>query len=379
MKKFLVISAIGLAACVAAVSGCGTNVRNLASLASNWYTYPDNKKIQPAFLEKSEKMYYSVEQSEPSDNGVYATEYDLGTYTTEFSAKKISRDELSKITLEEWRGDYEVRLGGATEDADKFIVLYCYSTQLKIPKVTYTFGDETKVFEDEYRNTVSYFKSVEDYLSPVYTRTEIKCASPASTKPVEPNTIDECYTQVNRVYESFYTYSASDVITKVYDIAEDRELPAIGASNLNGGNYSVFDSAYLDIAVRAMKGMAAGSSQIVCLYTPGTRAANYAVSGSDAPVSGNAELLEAQLTNISEVLKRNNLLAEEDEETLSTVAMSVTYDNGVYSGTSQRYWFANASDKKGKRTVMVKYSCPLAYNSGRLDYVLRDIESLPEV
>lgn len=379
MKKFLAISAIGLAACITAASGCTTRLKSYASLASNWYTYPDNKKIQPAFTEKSEKMYYSVEQTETSDNGVYGVEYGNGDYTAEFSAVKINAEKLNEITREEWRGDYAAKLGGAGDEADKFMVLYRYITELKMPKVTYTFGESVKEFENEYRRTESYFMSVEDYLSPVYTKTEIKCASPASTQPEKPKTIEECYLEIDRVYESFYNYSASDVRTEIYDRSADSELPPLSVSKLNSGDYSVFDSAYLDIVVRAMKGMSAGSGQTVTLYTTGTGKANYVISGSDAPICENEELNRVQLGNIRDVLSKEGLLAQEDEETLSTVAMNVVYDNGVYSGTSQRYWFANASDKKGKRTVMVKYSCPLAYNSGRLEYVLRDIESLPDV
>lgn len=384
MKKFLAIGAIGLAACAAVVSGCGTKVRNLASLASNWYTYPDNNKIQPAFLEKSEKMRYSVEQSEQSDNGVYtvkyeSTEYEDGEYTTEFSAKKIFSNELAQITLEEWRGDYAARMGGSENDEGKFIILYRYATELKIPKVTYTFGSDVKEFTDEYSRTESYFMSVEDYLRPVYTRTEVKCASPASTKPVEPKKIEDCYIEVDRIYENFYNFSASEVKTKVYDRAQQRELASLGASEMDKNNNSVFDSVYLDIVVRAMKGMATNSSQTISLYTAGTGVANYVVTGSDSALLPDGEYSEIQRENIRKVLENNNLLAQEDEERLSTVAMNVVYDNGVYSGMSQRYWFANAADRNGKRTVMVKYSCPLAYNAGRLDYVLREIESLPEV
>lgn len=374
MKKFLAIGAIGLAACVAAASGCGTKLKNYASMASNWYSYPDNDKIQPAFSATSEKMRYSVEQTELSKNGVYEVKYETGEYVTEFTAEKIGMDKLAEIASEEFRNEYAAKTGGAEDESEKFMILYRYSTQLSVPKVTYTFGTETKTFENEYRNTTSYFMSVEDYLSPVYSITEIKCASPASTSPEKPKTLENCYIEVDRVYESFYSFTASDVRTKVYDRAEDRELATVSVSKLNSGVYSVFDSAYLDVVARAMKGTTA---QTVSLYTPGNGAAEYVISGSDAPISDNAELLEAQLSNISKVLEGKNLLAVEDAEQLSTTALSITFNN-THPGTSQTYWFANANNN-GKRSVMIKYSCPLAYDAGRLEYVLRDIESLPDV
>lgn len=376
MKKFLALGAMGIAVSVAVFSGCGGKVRNLASLASNWYSYPDNKKIQPAFSEKAEKLSYVVNQTEKSSNGVYSAEYSEGLYTTEFTAEKIYADKLAEITLEEWR-DYP--LGGAEDEDGKFMVLYRYTAELTIPTVTYTFGSDKKTFENERRRTVSYFMSVKDYLSPVYTRTEIKSTSPASAKPVKPVKIEDCYIEVDRVYESFYNRFASAVTTKIYDNKEGKELTPYNLSKMDENVYSVFDSAYLDIVVRAMKGMSSGSSQTVSLYTPGAMLGNYVVSGSDTPLLDDSEACKTQLAGIQSILRNNGVLAQEDEETLSTTAMNVSYSNGLYSGMPQRYWFANANDKNGKRTIMVKYSCPLAYDSGCLEFVLSGIESLPEV
>lgn len=383
MKKFLAIASIGLAASVAALaSGCGGNTRNLASLASNWYSASDYKKIQPAFTEgnenfRPEKLTYSVTQSANSNNGVYSAEYADGTYTTEFFAKKIYQNELEKITDEDWRDEYAAKMSGGNSGA-KFIVLYCYKTELEIPRVKFKFGDEEKTFEKEYRRTVSYFLPIENFLSPVYSMQEVKSATPASAKPVKPQKLEDCYEEVNRAYESFYTLSGSAVKTKGYDNLSGRELILNTEVGLGNRQYSIFDCAYLDIAVRGMKNMSSSMSQTICVYTPGAQAADYTVIGSGAALSDDAEQAQKQLGEIEDILKEKNLFVPDENGHTQTTALNVVY-NGVFSGVSQRYWFAKAGDGKNSRTIMVKYSAPLAYDSGCIDYLLNDIQSLPSV
>lgn len=383
MKKFLAVTLAGIAAAGCVAAGCSANPRNFASLSSNWYTYPDNKQIQPAFTEGNEgfapeKISYKVTQTVASDNGAYSVEYADGVYRTEFYAKKVRAADLENITAEEWRADYTQALGGAENENEKFMVLYYYKTELSLPSVTYKFGNESKTFENESRVTESYFLSVADYLGPVYSRQRITGSSPESAAPVKPASIEECYTEYDAVTENFYTLAGSDVKTLVHD-NKTGNTDTYFVSGLSSNKYSVFDAAYLDVAARGLKGSAAGSSQTVSLYSPSSGLGAYTVSGSNAPLSADADRQNAELTKIRETLKSKNLLSEEDGEGPATVALDITYVNGIFTGASPRYWFANEGSVKGKRTVMVKFLCPIAYGCGELQFLLDEIESLPMV
>lgn len=384
MKKILAFAAICIAGCLPlSAAGCSAKSRNLASLASNWYSDPDFKSIQPTFTFKegdenfkSEKAVYSVKHSTPSENSSYTVEYAEGTYTTEFFAEKIPAEKLNSITAEEWRGDYENSLG-----SDGCLVLYCYRTSLEIPSVTYKFHEQSKSFENEYRRTLSYFLSVDNYLSPVYTLEEVKSTSP---NKLQAKSLEKCYWELNRKYESFYTLSASEVKTVITDnLATENKESEYSLKGLASRNNSVFDTTYLDIIVRGMKNMSASLNQIVTLYRPGTNPADYTIAGSGAPLCENEEDAASQLSNIQSILAEHNLFAESTDEEgtpkkLETVAINVSYNDSVLSGVSQRYWFAVGDNNKA-HTVMVKYSSPLAYGHGVLEYLLKSIESMPDV
>ena len=382
MKKTLAIAAVCLAGCLAVTAaGCSKSTRNLAALSSNWYSDPDFKRIQPAFTDGDdnfapEKVTYTVSQTGKSENSSFSVEYADGTYTTEFFAERIYADKLAEITKEEWRTPYEDVLSSGG-----YIVVYCYKTELKIPSVTFKFGEETRIFENEYRTTLSYFLSVEDYLSPVYSLQEVKSTSP----------IDGGYMEVDRVYESFYTLSGSDVETVITDNLAEKDEDKISYHNVGGmaeHAYSVFDNTYLDVVVRGMRNMSSSLNQAISTYTPGTQIMDYVLTGSDTALCASEEDSENQLAEIQNILKEKNLfvggkIENEDgtttEEKLKTVAVNVVFNNGELSGVSQRYWFAAADSKNKTRTLMVKYSVPLTYSLGTLEYVLKSIDSLPNV
>lgn len=380
MKKTLTFAAVCLAGCLTfTLTGCSSNMRNPASLSSNWYSDRDIKGIQPPFINgeenfKSEKLVYTVKQVKKSESAYYSVTYEDGTYTTEFYADKISAEKLKEITAEEWHEEYEAHLSD-----DGYLVLYRYETRLEIPSVTYDYGGAEKRFDNEYRHTVSYFMPVKEYLSPVYSYVDFK-----STSPCDPRTDKEnnCYKEYDRSYESFYNFAGSEVKT-LMDDKLNRNKDQFFLSGLKDGLNSVFDTSYIDIVARGMRNLSNSLNQAVTLYYPFMQLADFTLTGSSSPLCDDEEEAQSQLENIQNILKENNLFKEEQNEDgtpkkLTTIAVNISYNDNVISGVAQRYWFA-VSDKNTAHTVMVKYSSPIAYNNGVLDYVLKSVDSMPEV
>lgn len=382
MKKTLaVVGAVALAGVLAVTAaGCATSTKNLASLSSNWYYDSGFKRIQPTFTEeKAEKLTYMVTQSKPSTNIYYSVLHEQGTYTTEFYAKKITATELAEITFEDWREDYVKALG-----KDGYMYLYYYKTELSLPKITFTCGGKTKEFTDQSVATESYFLSVEDYLRPVYSIRTINRAIP---KELQVSSIEGSYYEVDMVYESFYTISGNRVKTLITDNnATGDKLSAFELSGMKGHSSSVFDVAYLDIVARGMRNVGNAFSQQIAIYSPGLQLRDYTISGGSQPLFDNKEQSDLQLAILEGILKDKGLFTprpvdEKDsskgETKLNTATVSIAYNGGNYSGVSQTYWFAVGNDNES-RTLMLKYSEPLHYNLGQLDYVLTSINNIGE-
>lgn len=377
MKKTLaVVGAVALAGVLAVTAaGCANSSRNLASLSSNWYYDSGFKRIQPTFTEEAaEKLTYIVTQSKPSSNATYSVAYKDGTYTTEFYAKKITATELDGITLEDWREDYEKALG-----KDGYMYLYYYATELSLPSITFTCGADSKEFKDRSVVTESYFLSVEDYLSPVYTVRTVNTVIP---KELQVSSLEESYYEVDMVYESYYTLSGSTVKTLITDNnAKGEKQSAFELGSLTSHDNSVFDVAYLDIVVRAMRNIGSAFSQTVGIYTPGLQLRDYTIATS-AEAIFEGDKADSNFAVIEAMLKGKGLFTpkpvdkndpSKGETRLQTAAVSIAYNGENYSGVSQTYWFAIGANNNETRTLMVKYSEPLTYNLGKLDYVLSNI------
>ncbi|MDE7330074.1 MAG: hypothetical protein K2N30_03105, partial [Clostridia bacterium] len=310
----------------------------------------------------AEKITYAVKfDNSAATNTSYSVSYGDGTYTTVFYAATI--DKNSGIIHENFKSGYP----------DGKITVYCYETSLITGETKFTFQGEDKVFEGgESKVTKSYFLSVEDRLRPVYSYQKFNSVSPAV---LNATSLEDTYAVQKCEYTTYYSWDGSQAIT---DADENGEKSVKTTDGLNNTANTMFDLAYLDIAVRACK-LSATLSQQISLYT--------AHSGvSDYTLSGNARALaDGEKTAITAKLKDKGLYVpsykEDDkgnqvEEGLNTVAVSVTY-NGELSGVSQTYWFAaigNARNNTGRATLL-KIEYPLTFNLGVSNFTLQSIES----
>lgn len=379
MKKSLAVAlSVALASVVAVTaSGCNRSSKNYASLASNWYYDTSFKGIQPAFVgeENAEKLTYTITQSKPSANRYYSVEYTDGTYQTTFYAKEVTKADLAAITADDLYEGHLSKLGTADT-----MVVYYYATTLNMT-VTYKLGSDVRTFDDS-RTTEAYFMPVDNYLSPIYTKQVVKNVVPMQ---MQTSTLDYCYEEVDRVYESFYSAGGNEVktvVTNNFEAGVIKEYKFKGIAD----DYSVFDAAYLDVAVRAMKNMSAESSQTVNVYSPGVGARQNIFTGVDKALLEDNNAAVEQLENLQLLLESNNLYVSKDpslsstDKTLNTLAVEVAYNGGSYSGVTQSYWFAALdSGVNTSRTLMLKYSVDLTFDHGRLDFVLSSVDNFPAI
>ncbi len=369
MKKRIGIAAVCLAAgCAAVLSGCAGATQNVAYLSSNWYANTAFKKFQPTFIKNDpeyktgEKVIYNLKfDGSKATNTTYSVNYGDGSYTTEFYAETISRN--SERIHSDFKDGYPE--GGLT--------VYYYKTELKTGAVKFKVDKEEKIFENGCSKvTESYFLSVEDRLRPVYSKQTINSVSPAV---LQATSLESSYVEENYVYETYYSYDGNVALT-VTDNGKDKTTKR--TDGLNGSQNTLFDIAYIDVAVRACK-LSASLSQQISLYTPHAGIIDYTLSGVARA------LTETENKEISAELKDNGLYVpeftegengEKVEKGLATVAVSANY-NSQLTGGSQTFWFAaidNARNNTGRATL-VKTEIPVPFNLGAITCTLSDVFS----
>ena len=363
MRKALGIIVVTLAAgCVfaAGCSGCNGTGKNVSPLASNWYTYTGYRNIQPTFiegdtpLEHKEIIKYDVAFKAPTiGNATYSINYENGSYTTEFYAKKFD----TTLVHDDYKSGYE----------GKNIIAYYYHTEFKAD-VTYKYGEQSKEFKDSQIITDCYFLPVENELRPLYSKQVVKSPSPAI---LQATSLESCYTEYDSVYESYYAYNGSSVKTKITDNLNSKNNKE-AQRGVGGASNSLFDVTSLDIVLRALIG--SSFNQTIDLYSPLNAIKTFTLS------SPGVYLTDVEKEAIQGKLKDKGLyvpvIKDEKEVGLQTTAVTVS-SNLELQGVSQTYWFAKVENKRNNvgRATLLKISLPVVFNLGSLEYTLSEITS----
>lgn len=394
MKKSIAFIAVAaIAGCTAIFAGCGSSNKNLAALSSTWYSDASFKGIQPTAIgeENGEKITYDVNFVAPSENGgnkSYSVNYAAGgTYTTQLYATELDLSVFDSSTeAQKYKTEYETakaQNGGMT--------VYRYTTTLTIPSVTYTLNTTekpTKTFDNILIETDCYFTSVEWGMKPVYSRRTIHNAVPAY---YQTNSLEGIYKVYDRTYEVFYKYAdkaaqtVTEAVTALTLKAEDvnyeagKEKVVATTNSPESSANSLFDDCTLDVAVRASN-VGDGASQVISLFSTANNVKNYTLHGSSATLvldSSSAEANTAKINELTAKLKTAGLYEEKKDAEgnvigLKTSAVTV----GTGSGVSQTYWFAAVENRylNTGKAVMLKYSAPLTYALGTVNYNLNTIE-----
>ena len=369
MRKAFGIIAVTLATgCVfaAGCSSCNNNNKNVAPLASNWYTNTSYRNIQPTFIEGNdlfktkEVITYDVNFVKPSlGNATYSVEYTNGSYTTEFYATTFNTSENSTLIHADHKSGY----------TGKNIIAYYYKTTFKAD-ITYTCGnDDPKTFENSSVVTECYFLSVENQLRPLYSKQVVNSPSPAA---LQATSIDACYTLFDAVYENFYTYNGKSVITKIEDNVNSKNSGET-KRGVGGTSHSLFDVTTLDIALRALIG--SSFNQTIQLYSPLNAIKTFTLSSPSTAI-GNDEQKAAIASKLQDKGLYVPVFKDEKEVGLQTKAVTVT-SNTQLSGVSQTYWFAKVENKRNNigRATLLKISLPIVFNLGTLEYNIKEVSS----
>lgn len=372
MRRLLSFAAavlsLGLAATIAGCSGCSScsscssSYKNTALTNSNWYAGTSYKGIQPSFITGEKEEYtpetvsYSVTfDSSSASNSYYSVDYRNGSYKTNFYGGYY-----------DWSADSIPE--AYRQDTNELV--YYYETELEI-SVQFTYGDEnsgnresTEWFSDSII-TKAVFRSAGDNLAPVYSCQKIVSHTPAN---LQAGSLEETYETVEAEYECFYNYGCSQATVLSTLNGEDSEKTYY---DLDETANSLFDNAYLYIAVRSMK-LSSSLSQTINIFSAVSGGVSaYTLSGSDEALSADEQ------TKVSEELEKRQLYTQSGDSTLATVAVDIAYSGGNLSGTTQTVWFAaiEDSDNNTARATMLKISTPLSYSLGTLVYTLDEIES----
>lgn len=361
MKKRLLTAAIAVAAgCATVLSGCAGATQNVVALNSNWYADVSFKKFQPTFDQsRGEKIVYSVtHDAKPASNKSYSVKYDEGTYTTEFYTTSL--DKNSDKILDEFRDGY----GEST-------TVYCYKTELKVPKVTFTYKDETAVFENcDEVITESYFLSVEDGLQPVYSAQSVHSVSPNCLKATS---LESTYAVYDYAYTTYYSKDGRQAVTKIKSADGDGERRVSGLKETPN---TLFDSTYLDVTVRANK-LSSDLAQAISLYLPQSGVCEFVLQGNLLKMPDDENSAARQLLIDNKLFKDEKIKDDSGNEVdkpLNTVAVSVNY-NAEYNGRPQTYWFAAIENPRNNvsRSTMLKIQYAVPYNLGARNYVIKEI------
>lgn len=394
-KSFAIVAVTALVGCASLLSACGGSNKNLAALNSTWYSSIGFKDIQPRAVgeENGEKLTYDVKFIAPSEKGgnhTYSVSYaEGGTYTTSFYATAFDTSIFEGSTeASKYKAEYDeakTQRGGLT--------LYRYTTTLTIPSVTYTLKtDETPSTTVDGISVVTdcYFTSVAEGLKPVYSKREIRNAVPAV---YQVSSLEGIYKLYDRVYEVYYKYSPSseqtvkEAVTVTTLHADDIEYTAETQKKVetttapDSSANSLFDDCELDVAVRACN-VGDGATQAISLFTTAFGVSTYSLTGSSTALvldSKDTENNTALISELTAKLKTAGLYEEKKDNEgnvigLKTSAVSIQASGGA----AQTYWFIaveNANQNTGK-SVMVKYSAPLNYGLGTLQYTLKTVDSI---
>lgn len=372
MKKITRILAVSLAAGgVFALAACGSG-SSKTTTSPNWNVAVGENDLtgEEAWFSYKETAAYTVSY-EGGSNSTYSFAYDTANavYETAFYATTYDWNDAS--VPEQYR-----------EDTQEYV--YVYETTLSIAgTLTFTSTGETLEFEDS-ATTVSYFRSADDNLQPVYSRQDIVSHAPAN---LTADSLSASYITVDRLYESFYSKNSKQVTVKTTVRQNDSSASAGESektvSGLYDSGYSLFDTNMREIALRSFSTGSHTYSEFIPI--------NGAVSTYQSSSSGSKTLDKTDTYDLAVITALDNAkdYAQSDEgekyvfvgtvdddgaTAYQYIQVTATLDSAL-NGSSPTYSFVNVANTRvnAGRAVMVRKVCPIYFASGTLTYTLTSL------
>lgn len=363
MKSFLKIIAVAAAACATlGMSACGGTANYKIGTSPNWdarVVIKNDLTENSEWLTNKEVAVYSVAFTKGA-NESYSVEYvtdgsKTASYVTQFYAVRY---DWSSADLPE-----EYRVENTTE------YVYVYKTQV-ILSGRVTFGEEYKEF-DNVISTVSYFRSAEDNLQPVYSKQVIKCTSPAN---LFPSSLETAYVVMDRVYETFYNFNCTEARVTCTDNS-DSEMNGTDKISVSS-SYSLFDVNSLGAAMRSLT--FSGTHVFDTLIPIEGKKFTYQVSCASAATLDAAEQDNQQIISaLNAAVDSRYLFSGVDEEgnrEYKYNALTLSYVSSM-PGSSSVYWYANVADARmnSTRAALLKVIDPVPFSLGTLTYSLSSL------
>ncbi len=350
--------AFTLSAC-GGCSGCGGTTTYKITTAPNWQirgSSADDLETSSVLFDAKETAVYTVDFSKGANTN-YSLEYTQGQYTTTFYAIQYDWNDSSI--------PQELKAEGETDP------VYVYETSLTLTGKFVVGSDEhefTNVIE-----TVSYFRSAANNLSPVYSMQDIQCTSPNS---LQPASIETAYVEMDRVYETYYSRDGGTAVTTVTARGND-DIQSGTTTAGTGTEYTLFDSSSLGVALR---GMSQSSTQLFDVFVPvnGANARYQAAWGSSATVASDNDAYTGIIAAMNSAADDGYILNGRDEEgarQFSWTPVTVSLVSSM-AGPSNTYYYASVTnaDLNTQRAVLMRVEEVVPFNLGTIVYNLQSVE-----
>jgi hypothetical protein len=368
MNKITKFLAVALAACgVVALAACGSS-KNTTATSPNWNTQvnvDDLTSANDAWFTRKEVATYSLSFKD-GGNTSYTISYDesSATYTTTFYAKKDY----------DWSNE-QIPDGYRSESSDTENI-YVYETTLSISgTLTHTSSKKSVDIADSV-TTITYFRSADNNLQPIYSYQSIENIFPAN---LTASDLSSSYRKMHRVYETYYnkkctkalittTYSSDD-----YEYNANKPVTQTTVGGLDDTGYSLFDA---NMIATALRSFSYGSHTFSLLIPINGAVSTYKSSSASAKTldkTDDATIITA-LNNAGDYLFVGSNTDGDKVYKYNSISLSLSAE---MSGSSNTYWFANiaSSQVNSTRAVMLKMVTPIYFGAGTLTYTLSSLET----
>ena len=361
MKKAIKVLALALCAgSTILMAACGGTVSYKTTTSPNWeIRNPAGGELNENSdrLTRKEVATYAI-TFEKGSNTSYSFEYNQGgTYSTEFYAVKYDWNDAS--VPEEYR---------LTDTTD---VVYAYKTTLALTG-SVTVNGAKRDFSNAV-TTVSYFRSADNNLTPVYSKQDIVCTSPNAIAPAD---LASAYVEVDCLYEVFYNRDGNSAIIETTDRSAENPEKQTASAGV-GSEYSVFDASYVAMAMRSFT--TSGTHTIDLMRAAEKQTSRFTVAcGGELSLDRENESFSTIVSALDGAVDSGYLIAGKNDENV----INYSYNELTLAlasempGPASTYWYAHVSNSELNtcRAALIRMSETMPFNLGNIVYSLSSLE-----
>ena len=358
MKKTIKVLALALCAgSTVLMAACGGTVSYKTTTSPNWEIRNSAGSELTSDSERlTHKEVAAYEIKHEKGTNTYFEYSEGGSYTTSFYAKEY--DWNSSSIPEEFRV------------ADTTDIVYVYETALSLSG-TITVKGAKRTFENTV-TTISYFRSANDNLTPVYSKQDIVCTSPNSLTPAD---LASAYIEMDCVYEIYYSRNGKSAIVSTTDRSSSQ--PETTEKKVSASSeYSVFDASYVAVAMRSMT--FSGTHTFDLMRAVEEQTSRFTAScGGKTKLDREDEEYAAIVSALDSAVESGYLIAGADEDgvinyTYNQLTLGLSSD---MPGPSSAYWYAHVSnsDLNTCRAALIRVSETIPFGLGSLVYSLSSL------